>query len=726
MNRLNLVWVQIEGYGGGMALPQKDMRLPFTPPMAPCIRFTNLVCGWVSTIGSVCGMLMGLTPTLLLKDHVSKGKQADESRFTLPHQPITRILRDRGYQVEGLSGIICFREQIPFFMESHRGLRPEMLGRTSPFGATQAKGKPAWRRVKVRNEPDGFPFFPLSQIDGEAPFLADEANIERIYNLAHELDNAAPKALFMHLSSDEKLPELMTALASVGITTDNSLFVMLGDHGYPGGSSVHCGVGCPMPTHDDSMDEYNLRISGAISFPGCQAEEFEKPCISWDLAPTVLDILGIEPQAVLSRTTGINLAPWLRREDMDFPARILRVENRYIGQMIKRAVCLLNTDWRYIIRPGHSYEHYAYLPHTLPGREELYRRDDLEGDYNHVFSPKHRPVVEAFRREFSRTESEIVGTMFKDDCYAYPPLKDALDRPVRPDKRSSKFGEPFAGPDRVFSGLLCLLRAELSRLGVQRALLYGAGEHALDLMRHPEFAGIPVVGLVDDAPQTQSLGGLPVCRPEQAASIGYDAVILGSHRYEQVLYLRCLEWKSPGARILSAYRGPLDDADPLLTAPDAEVASLLRAHPCVVYAAGGRGQDFLNRPDFQELGLTVRAFLDSSPEKHGREINGLPVYCYFKLSAEQLLELDFQSFIIATDTFDEIMSFLSVWDAFGKRFFQLAPSLRVDPAIRYEPWAWRPQPRQRAVRRDDERIGAAWRNILNQFPRALYGQPLKK
>lgn len=720
MSRLHLVWIQIEGYGGGMGLPQEGMRPPFTPPLESFIRFSNIVCGWVSTVGSVSGLLTGVTPALLLRDHVSKGKSVDESRFTLPHEPITRMLAGHGYQVEGLSGILCFREQIPFFMESHRGVRPGMLARTSPVGPALARATPVERKPLIRNEVEGFPFFPLSETAPESPFLTDQAIIERVHNLSEELKTDAPKALFFHLNQGDLLDELLAALASIGVTPDNSVIVMLGDHGYPGGVSVECGRQFPMPTHDDSMDEYNLRINAAVSFPGCVSREFSPLCISWDLAPTILDLLGFNPDVELPKATGLNLAPWLRNEVQEYPRRVLRIENRYMGQMTKRAVCLIDDDWRYIVRPGHSYDAYGYLPYTLPGREELYCRDDREGVNNLVYSPKSRPVLDAFRREFSKGEAEMMRRVFGEDLLAYPLFKEALDRPSRPDRRESRFGEPFVGSDRVFSGLLALLGTEVKRLGVRRALLYGAGEHARALLAHPEFQGLPIIGLVDDDPRSDVLNTLPVMRPEQAAALDYDAVVIGSHRYETLLYHRCLDWKAPAARVLSVYRGLLDGADPLLSMPDAETASALRTHPCVLYAAGGRCRDFLNRADFQELGLTVKAILDSDPAKHGLEINGLPVYCYFMLDGEQLLALDFRNFLVCTDAFDDIMAFLAVWDTFGKKFFKLEPSLKVNPLVRFDPWAWRPQPNVLAIRSQGAADQAAWRRIMGRYPKALY------
>ncbi len=89
--------------------------------------------------------------------------------------------------------------------------------------------------------------------------------------------------------------------------------------------------------------------------------------------------------------------------------------------------------------------------------------------------------------------------------------------------------------------------------GSQRIALYGAGLHtrrALPMLKDY----LPIVGLIDDRADGESLCGLPVVKPEEAvARLNCDTVVLSSDTVEEKMWSASEGLRHAGVRVISVY-----------------------------------------------------------------------------------------------------------------------------------------------------------------------------
>jgi len=677
LNAHHLIWVHIEGGGGGCALPVVGRPSPLASVPYPCVRLTGMVCGWVSTIGSVSGLMTGVSPAFLLKNHISKGQAADGSRFSLPHDPLPVFLEKQGYQVEGFSTFFSFREQIPFFYERHTAVRGTSLCFVPAPYAAEHGCTPAGKHT------DGRPLYHYGDVAGCTNITApDSTTVERVREALAAMDTHAPRALFIHLGERHALPDLFDTLWNAGFSKDNSVILVMGDHGFPDerfGVAGRTAYGNKMP-HDKGMTEQDLRVAGFLGFPGCKNTNFDRLCISWDMAPTVLALLGHDPAAVMPRATGMNLTPHFA-DAAAYPARTVRMDNRYVEQEDLKVVALLDEHYRYVFRfrphwSGGPY--YSYYLDARPCPEELYRRDDLDEAENLVFSPDRLPVLHEFRRRFRETEEAIIAHHFGSRVFAYPALERARFHIPEP-FRNTDLGMVPASQDRVVKGLLAALRLELEQLGVRRPLLVGPEADTSALLAHGVLQAGSFAAVTADGPET--------------VTAEYDAVVLGSLPRELELFARWRTAVGDALPILSPYRRLERRFDPAwpLAIPDGDQLDYFRSHAGVIYGAGGRCRDFLARTGHADMGMTLRAVLDSSPALHGATEGGLPVYTYSRLSKDDLLALEFDYFLIASFAHFSILKDIRHWTLRGKRIYYLAEDLRIQPDHLPREGSWLPQ-----------------------------------
>lgn len=103
-----------------------------------------------------------------------------------------------------------------------------------------------------------------------------------------------------------------------------------------------------------------------------------------------------------------------------------------------------------------------------------------------------------------------------------------------------------------------------AREGYRRIALFGAGRHTRPITRQPWATfGVRVVAIVDDSPRTDSIGGVPVCRPEALAE-PVDAVVVSSECYESTLAERARAVFEPRVPVVRIYADEPPPCDALL------------------------------------------------------------------------------------------------------------------------------------------------------------------
>ena len=114
----------------------------------------------------------------------------------------------------------------------------------------------------------------------------------------------------------------------------------------------------------------------------------------------------------------------------------------------------------------------------------------------------------------------------------------------------------------TFYSLLTRLRAR----GLRRFALFGAGLHTRKLLATlmmPE--GMDLVCILDDAPQTDAIAGVPVLKPGSAVSSTIQAIVVSSDSVEEKLYRRALQLNL--APVFTLY-GKFEELDSGVLAPD--------------------------------------------------------------------------------------------------------------------------------------------------------------
>ena len=106
-----------------------------------------------------------------------------------------------------------------------------------------------------------------------------------------------------------------------------------------------------------------------------------------------------------------------------------------------------------------------------------------------------------------------------------------------------------------------MLHARLAHGG--RLCLFGAGAHTRWLLGVTEgLPSPPVVCIVDDNPLEATLGGLPVCRPDEIDPGEFDVVLISSDRWEEALTRRAQALWGDTVEIMRLYEdsplGPYD------------------------------------------------------------------------------------------------------------------------------------------------------------------------
>jgi arylsulfatase A-like enzyme len=183
------------------------------------------------------------------------------------------VLRHRGYQTQEDAGDIGGERESSFGIDEASTVR-RML---------------AWVDAQPRDRPFLLAYMPIAghhpyDYPGAGPFPDDEEEIDRYRNALHY--------------ADASVGALLDGLRERGLE-DDTLFVVCGDHGEAFGQ--HEGnFG-----HVLFLYEENVRVPMLVAAPGLTDEEVRvrRPASLVDLAPTVLDLLGLpSPSAYQGRS----------------------------------------------------------------------------------------------------------------------------------------------------------------------------------------------------------------------------------------------------------------------------------------------------------------------------------------------------------------------------------------------------------------------------------------
>lgn len=386
--KLNLVWAIVEGYYGG-AFHGSKMAPPLHEVSFPAVRFTDMIAASPTTSMAVMGMFTGINPYALRFTHLKKGMTDDvDWQKKCPHA-LPFLLERKGYRNHFISWVKGIGKTVSLFADSEAGLTRELKEHNETLDTHRG----------------GFdePLNPL--------FWLPEIVEARIRNTLGKLKKSPkPGAYFLHCLTVGEYELFMNELEKIGVTPENSLMVVSGDHGWPKRleklQEIRPELNKGVLTHDTDLDDTCVKIVCHLGYPGVKPRDIPDLTSALDLMPTVAKLLGLGLNTQKARLDGRDLTG-LIKAGRSIPHRVVRIDNRYIGQGNNQITALFTPEYRYILRVRTEWirqKYYRYATEPHPHHEELYVREDIDGVRDLSFHPNYLEVLKGFRRQFMRSE----------------------------------------------------------------------------------------------------------------------------------------------------------------------------------------------------------------------------------------------------------------------------------------------------------------------------------
>lgn len=368
IERLNMIWFLLDSVRTYRTGQDDRDRLELMDKIAEeSVAFTRAITSAPSSIMSVAAMMTSCPAYQIARDYDSF--KFDQDAF--PSLP--QILKNNGYHTYS---IIFFRE-----------------GREKFINLFEQVDRQYW---------------PSGLSHAEKYWSNDNVNAILFNILKDGLQE--PFFLFVHYNirqdpqTSDKVELAVQRFKESGVY-DRSIFILCSDHGYP---DPKRGMGPQWLKrrglrHDLIITDDNILIPLYMRYPGIIPRQINTVISTLDITPTVLDILGLEPeQRAKIMMRGRSLKSLLNGTcDPDkFEHRKIRADTRF----------LMQSDRVTAIRDGH----YKYVIHQDSGREEFYdiKSDPFE-EKNLVDNSSFEKKVEEFRKEFHRQEEDYLRFHFQ-------------------------------------------------------------------------------------------------------------------------------------------------------------------------------------------------------------------------------------------------------------------------------------------------------------------------
>ncbi len=227
------------------------------------------------------------------------------------------------------------------------------------------------------------PWDPPSAYDPDlkCPYNPDYKGKDLILPVPGLVDNSYNEEELHHIrmlyaekvtTTDKWIGVLIDKLKESGLY-DNTMIVWLADHGEPLGHGEH-GHGIMRKCRPWPYDEL-VHIPMIIRHPDIKPGRISAPVQNTDVAPTILDFLGIDDPEVIGEMTGKNLIPLMQGE-------VDKVRDFAIAGFHNMSWSIYTEDWSYIhwLHEGNAIENEAAMI--------SFYHDNLNGQY---------PDLEEFR-----------------------------------------------------------------------------------------------------------------------------------------------------------------------------------------------------------------------------------------------------------------------------------------------------------------------------------------
>lgn len=637
----NLVWIIVEGGGGGASMVENNERpQPVTALPFPTIQFENCVTSYNSTAGSFRGNLSGFPAVLAWEDHLSLSRlEVDPSlKIDLPYPPLPTQLKERGYKVQGFSFYPPLSLAIPFFYDDS----------CSHMDITSKK------------------------------YLTSDEVLNKVKTYCSTLDKTHPNALLIHLRNGKKPSDIINECIAAGLTEDNTIFILMGDHGFPR-NGFDLFSGNHKTFHNLALTDPDIHVVAHLHYPGCNHTPFKQLVSSLDIAPTIAEIIGLSPETDMAEAEGISLVPYLENRERVIPERILRIDTHYINQEKYRTIGFVTEKYRYIFRFSNSwglYPFYNYYPQSNPFTEELFRRCNDESE-NLVLSPSHYEVLTMFRDELLKTE-EHVATQFYNASFEHPFVKNSFFGTTE-SYRGDLLGSTPATEETVQEGLYARMEKKIRKQGYERTFIYGEAkgiQMAIDMnyIDAHQYAGIITVG----EGQIENTS-IPVYSDE-ALTRGdlFDCLAIVSFSKETRLLENIISLDLQCA-VISLFRDLCNEEQqlPVVATRDLSVINYFQNKKGIILA-----KDYVKLDMFiantKKLSIDIVAVFTTKDTEED-SFCGIPLYNYFSQSTEELFSTNFDYILVPQPEFARTIPIIKPIVYHDKKIFQILDNQVIHP-----------------------------------------------
>ncbi|MEN8248298.1 MAG: sulfatase-like hydrolase/transferase [Bacteroidota bacterium] len=193
---------------------------------------------------------------------------------------------------------------------------------------------------------------------------------------------------------------------------DNTIIIFTSDHGLQHGEH---GLGGKMLLYEESIS-----VPLIIYAPGLSNGTIDELCLSIDLAPTILELAGIDADPEMQ---GISLLPLMKEEKTEWREDLF-CENMFMGQNYPRIEAVRSKEWKYIryYSKDNDQHHILSLISPLLGEkavyEELYDlRNDPSETKNVADEPANSEILDKLRGRCDKLLKEAKGNARLPDTY---------------------------------------------------------------------------------------------------------------------------------------------------------------------------------------------------------------------------------------------------------------------------------------------------------------------
>ena len=376
MKQWNVVWLVIDGIRTSrLGRDTRDRLILMDEFAKESLVFNRVVTSGLSSVMSDAGALTGVPAYYLARDYGDFDFDPD----FFPCLP--RILMNLGYKAYGL----------PYFWEGRQRL-------ASFFGGL------------VDQE-----YWPTDLGEPADEYYWTNEYVNAIIRNLFDSDLEEPIFLFVHYGANPRgdpntsadVRWLINHIKDSGVY-ERTIIVLTSDHGWPERLEdlkrdflglVEFGTSHDMVTTND-----NLFTPLLLHYPGVEAAQCDTVVSNLDIAPTILDLLGIMHEyPVQVKWQGRSLLPLINGHSApsEYESRYLRADTRFVFQL-NRITVLVRNRLKYV---------YCHDQ----GKEALcdFEADPLE-QHNLVTVPEYSDVLMEFRNAYSQTAMEATQFHLRD------------------------------------------------------------------------------------------------------------------------------------------------------------------------------------------------------------------------------------------------------------------------------------------------------------------------